>query len=401
MAFGRDREKTKGAEIPAASQSGAELEQATGLSGVKYVVAIASGKGGVGKSTVAANLAVALSAEGAKVGLLDADIYGPSQPGMLGSGSERPKIGRTSVEPVVRHGVKFMSMGLLMEDDGPVIWRAPIAMKMIHQFLEAVEWGELDYLLIDLPPGTGDVQLTLAQQAPLTGAIIVTTPQHVALGVARKGLKMFEQVNVPILGVIENMSGFTCAHCGEVTPIFKTGGGMELAKAMNVPYIGAIPLDPEIMECSENGIPVVNGSPESVSAKAFKTTVEVLRNEIDREAQAADAIEPISAELTQTGNLIVQWPDGHSGEFTPYNLRRNCTCAMCIDEDSGRRLIDEKKIPLDIRIESFQPVGRYAMAFTFSDKHSTGIYKYELLREICECAECKSKRGGNDESFSV
>ncbi|MBU1319501.1 MAG: P-loop NTPase [candidate division Zixibacteria bacterium] len=377
------------------------LEDWPGLSRVKHVVAIASGKGGVGKSTIASNLAISLSAGGAQVGLMDADIYGPSQPGMLGAGSEKPSIGDHSVKPVSRHGVRFISMGLLMDDDGPVIWRAPIAMKMIHQFLESVEWGDLDYLLIDLPPGTGDVQLTLAQQAPLTGAVIVTTPQDVALGVARKGLKMFEQVNVPILGIIENMSGFTCGHCGEVTAIFKQGGGEEMARAMNVPYLGAIPLDPEIMACSEKGAPVVKQAPDSASARAFAATAEGLRVQIERETDTADAIEPISAELSDSGDLVVQWPDGHQGEYTPYNLRRSCTCAACIDENSGSRLIDDKKIPLDIRIESFQPVGRYAMAFTFSDRHSTGIYKYEFLREICECPECYAARGSKNESFSV
>lgn len=401
MAFGRNRDKVQGAKDSAPVEEDIHSEGQPGLSRVKYVVAIASGKGGVGKSTVASNLAVALSSAGAQVGLMDADIYGPSQPCMLGAGSEKPKIGDHSVKPVSRHGVRFMSMGLLLEDDGPVIWRAPIAMKMISQFLESVEWGDLDYLLIDLPPGTGDVQLTLAQQAPLTGAIIVTTPQDVALGVARKGLKMFDQVNVPILGVIENMSGFKCGHCGEVTPIFKQGGGEEMARAMNVPYLGAIPLDPDIMTCSENGLPVVQQAPDSASAKAFAAISESLRDHVDREASAADAIEPVSAELTDSGDLAVQWPDGHKGYYTPYNLRKSCTCAMCIDENSGKRLIDDKKIPLDIRIETFQPIGRYAMGFRFSDRHSTGIYKYVLLREICECPKCKAARGDKDESFSV
>ena len=206
------------------NQSPFDKQSSPGLSGVKNIIAVASGKGGVGKSTVSANLAVALAQAGHKVGLMDADIYGPSQPGMFGSDNVQPEVINNLLKPKRNHGVDFISMGLLVGDDTPVIWRAPMAMKMIQQFINSVMWGELDYLLIDLPPGTGDVQLTLAQQASLTGAVIVTTPQQVALGIAKKGLKMFEQVKVPIVGIIENMSGFTCSHCGELTEVFKGGG---------------------------------------------------------------------------------------------------------------------------------------------------------------------------------
>ncbi len=200
-----------------------------GVDGVKNIIAIASGKGGVGKSTVSTNLAYALKEAGFKVGLMDADIYGPSQPGMLGAELEPPRVVGGQLKPTSRYGMSFISMGLFLGGGGPVIWRAPMAMKMVQQFIGNVLWGDLDFLLIDLPPGTGDVQLTLAQQAHLTGAVIVTTPQEVALGVARKGLKMFEQVNVPIIGIIENMSGFICAHCGKETAIFGSGGGQRMA----------------------------------------------------------------------------------------------------------------------------------------------------------------------------
>jgi ATP-binding protein involved in chromosome partitioning len=371
-----------------------------GLSDVRHIIAIASGKGGVGKSTVASNLAVALKATGASVGLMDADIYGPSQPGMLGAGGEQPNVDGQQLVPVTRHGVKFISVGLLLEDDSPVIWRAPIATKMIQQFIGSVAWGKLDYLLIDLPPGTGDVQITLAQQAPLSGAVIVTTPQEVALGVARKGLKMFERVNVPILGVIENMSGFTCAHCGKTTAIFKEGGGKSMAAEFKTPYLGAIPLDPEIVTSGEKGVPVVESASDSASARAFVAVAENMQKELDLRSGATDT-EPINVALSPEGNILIEWRDGHTSTHSPYTLRRNCVCAQCVDENTGKKLLDEKRIPLDIKVTSFSPVGRYALAFAFSDKHDTGYYTYERLRDLCECPECRKQRGESDESFSV
>ena len=371
------------------------------LAEVGHIVAVASGKGGVGKSTVASNLAVALRASGVSVGLMDADIYGPSQPGMFGALGQRPDIMGQQLLPVEKHGVKFISMGLLLDENSPVIWRAPIAMKMIHQFLGAVVWGELDYLLIDLPPGTGDVQLTLAQQAPLTGAIIVTTPQQVALGVARKGLRMFQQVNVPILGVIENMAGFTCAHCGNVTHIFREGGGAKMAEEFGVPLLGSIPLDPAIMDASEEGLPVAGKSPESSAAKSYTDIAASLRSQIEENKGGTIPLEPVDVDVDSEGKLHIEWPDGHQSIYSPYNLRLACQCAQCIDEDTGRKILDDRRIPLDISIESFAPVGRYALAFNFSDRHNTGIYSYERLRELCECAECAKKAGRETDSFSV
>lgn len=266
MAFFWNKKKTEQAKpVPVAMERPAAKPAATTLeahgSVVRHVIAIASGKGGVGKSTVTANLAHALAAQGARVGVLDADIYGPSQPQMLGSPIGAPKPGADEngiLIPAERAGVKFMSMGLLSQADGAVVWRAPMATKMIQQFLGGVKWGELDYLLIDLPPGTGDVQLTLAQQARLSGAIIVTTPQQVAVGIAKKGLRMFQNLNVPILGVIENMSGFHCAHCGHDTAVFKVGGGRDLALELKLPFLGAIPLDPNVMMSGDAGVPLVD-----------------------------------------------------------------------------------------------------------------------------------------------
>ncbi len=240
------------------------------LPGVKNTIAIASGKGGVGKSTVAVNLAVALAKEGAKVGLIDADIYGPSIPLMLGINS-KPNIyqdpATSKMIPLENFGIKLMSIGFLIEDDSPVIWRGPMASGAIKQFMSDVNWGELDYLFFDLPPGTGDIQLTLVQTIPLTGAVIVTTPQPVSLIDAKKGLKMFHRVNVPVFGIIENMSYFIAPDTGKRYDIFGNGGGENLAKELNAVFLGSIPIDPRIREGGDNGKPIIYSIPDSAEAE--------------------------------------------------------------------------------------------------------------------------------------
>jgi ATP-binding protein involved in chromosome partitioning len=240
------------------------------LQGVKYKIAIASGKGGVGKSTVSTNLALSLRNLGFSVGLLDADIYGPSQQMMLGI-EGRPHVDEQDekIIPMERYGVKTMSLGLITDPDTPVIWRGPMVMKALDQFLTDVRWGELDFMLIDLPPGTGDAQLTLTQRVPLSGAIIVTTPQDVALIDARKGLAMFRKVNVPVLGIIENMSYFICKHCGEREEIFGHGGGRKTAQMLGVPFLGEVPLDPNVVIGGDSGEPIVHLDPKSPAAEAF------------------------------------------------------------------------------------------------------------------------------------
>jgi ATP-binding protein involved in chromosome partitioning len=230
------------------------------LPGVRHTIAVASGKGGVGKSTVAANLAMALAAQGHKVGLMDADIYGPSVPMMMGLTTVDPQ---TTQFPLEKYGVKLMSMGFIVDPDKAVIWRGPMVHKSVTQFLQDIDWGHLDYLVIDLPPGTGDAQLTLTQTAPLTGAIIVTTPQDVSLIDARKGLRMFEQVRVPVVGIVENMSYLICDQCGKRHDIFRSGGGEKLAKELGVPFLGAIPLDPSVAVQGDAGDPIVHHSPDS------------------------------------------------------------------------------------------------------------------------------------------
>lgn len=362
-----------------------------GLDDIKNIIAIASGKGGVGKSTVAVNLAVALAKSGAAVGLLDADIYGPSQVGMLGSQGAEPDIGDNVLHPSYKHGISFVSMALLANDDTPVIWRAPMAMKMIHQFLSNVTWGELDYLVVDLPPGTGDVQLTLAQQAQLTGAVIVTTPQDVALNVARKGLRMFEQVNVPIIGIVENMSGFVCGHCNKETAIFDQGGGRRMADEIGVPFLGSLPLDPAIMMSGENGVPVLESAPDSLAAKSILDLTANLKEQLGKiTAEAGDR--PASYERGSDGRLHLEWPDGTTDQLDPYHLRLSCPCAACIDEDTGRKILDPKMILLDVGIGDVQPVGNYALSLDFSDGHNTGIYKWEYLRQLAQASSESDKK---------
>jgi ATP-binding protein involved in chromosome partitioning len=238
--------------------------------GVKTIVAVASGKGGVGKSTTAVNLALGLAANGLKTGILDADIYGPSMPRMLGiSGKPNSRDGRV-LEPMENYGVKCMSMGFLVAEDTPMIWRGPMVMSALNQMLRDVNWGELDILVVDLPPGTGDAQLTMAQQVPLSGAVIVSTPQDIALLDARKGLNMFRKVDVPVLGIIENMSYFACPNCGHRSEIFSHGGARREAERLGVEFLAEIPLDIAIRETSDEGTPIVVAQPESEHAKAYR-----------------------------------------------------------------------------------------------------------------------------------
>jgi len=250
------------------------------LSTIKNVIPIASGKGGVGKSTVSANLAHALARTGAKVGLMDADVYGPSIPTILGITAQPEADEQNRMIPIEQDGLKVMSMGFFIKPDEAVIWRGPMLHKTVQQFLGGVLWGELDYLLVDLPPGTGDVQLSLCQAIPITGAVIVSTPQDVALNVAQKAIAMFKKLNAPVLGVIENMSDYVCAHCGHRDDIFGTGGARAIAERLGIPFLGAIPLATPIRVSADAGKPIVLTDPSSPSAKAFIAAAEQLAAQV-------------------------------------------------------------------------------------------------------------------------
>jgi ATP-binding protein involved in chromosome partitioning len=265
--------------------------------GVKNIVAVASGKGGVGKSTTAVNLALALAAEGAKVGVLDADIYGPSQPMMLGiSGRPTSNDGKT-LEPMEAYGVQAMSIGFLIDIDTPMVWRGPMVTQALEQLLKDTNWRDVDYLIVDMPPGTGDIQLTLSQKVPVTGAVIVTTPQDIALLDARKGLKMFEKVGVPIVGIVENMSVHICSNCGHVEHIFGEGGAERMCRDYDVPFLGALPLDVHIREQADSGRPSVIADPDGKVAQIYKAIARKVAVSVGRKAADFSARFP---------NIVVQ-----------------------------------------------------------------------------------------------
>src|ERR1700704_2241173 len=277
---------TMDAEVP----KGRGLGEKIAVEGVRNIVAVSSGKGGVGKSTVAVNLAVSLALNGARVGLMDADVYGPNVPIMLGAAEARPEVEVNKLIPIEAYGVKLMSMALLQPGDKPMIVRGPILHGLVKQFLTDVKWGELDYLIVDMPPGTGDVQLSLAQLVPVQGAVLVTTPQDVAVADVRRALRMFETVAIPVLGVVENMSYFIAPDTGNRYDIFGEGGGKKLAAMYQVPFLGAVPLGIEVREGGDSGVPVVTGQPNSPQAKAFRQVAEEVARQVSIEAMKPELV---------------------------------------------------------------------------------------------------------------
>ncbi len=367
---------------PQAQQSSPQAGE--NLAQVKNIIAVSSGKGGVGKSTVAVNLALSLAKKGLQVGLMDADVYGPSIPRMLDR-LEAPEQKEGKLIPLEKYGIRFMSIGLLLNENSPVIWRGPMATKLIQSFLAQVVWGELDYLVIDLPPGTGDVQLTLTQGAPLTGAVVVTTPQTVAVDVTMRGIRMFDEVKVPILGVIENMSSFVCPHCREETEVFRKGGGESTARRLGLPFLGSIPLDPALALASDLGEPVVGQDEKNqpVSAQAFQGIVEGLLQELVKVKEQTEAVLETPAEIKVEGDaVVIVWKDHKESRIASTRLRYLCPCAECVDEDSGVRKIKESDVAADVSPVGFRPIGRYGMQVSFSDGHGTGIYTFNSLREM-------------------
>jgi ATP-binding protein involved in chromosome partitioning len=277
---------TMDSEVP----QGRGIANNVAIPGVKNIIAVSSGKGGVGKSTVAVNLAVALAQDGAKVGIMDADVYGPNVPLMLGTGYDQPEVFNNQLQPVDAHGIKMISMALLVPRDKPMILRGPMLHGVVRQFLSDVNWGELDYLIVDMPPGTGDVQLSLAQLVPVQGAVLVTTPQEVSLSDVRRAVKMFETVNVPVLGVIENMSYFIAPDTGNRYEIFGRGGGQKLASEYGLNFLGEVPLGLEVRECGDKGIPVVVSEPDSAQSAAFRKVAEEVARQVSIEAMKPELV---------------------------------------------------------------------------------------------------------------
>jgi ATP-binding protein involved in chromosome partitioning len=377
------------------------------LPGIRHIIAVGSGKGGVGKSTVSVNLAFALQQMGYRIGLMDADVLGPSIPGMLGLPTGQPPAGEM-ITPAERYGLKTISMGMLSGDDKPAILRGPMVSKFLKMFVGSVHWGQLDYLILDLPPGTGDTQLTLAQSVPLSGAIIVTTPQDVSLKIARRGLRMFQTVHTPILGIVENMSTFTCPHCGEGTDIFHGGGGKRMSRELGVPFLGTIPLDPDIVTCGDQGTPLMLEKPNSFAAQVYFAIATELDGRLQglstpalerfvwtwetnagAPAWAESAVRPSGSQTTAIGfrqrdarTLSVLWEDGQRHDFDVRDLRLNCRCALCRDEMSGRPLLDPKSVRADITPRTIASVGNYAISIAWNDGHSTGIDTFKHLRAL-------------------
>jgi len=366
------------------------------------MIAISSGKGGVGKSTVTANIAVAMADAGLSVGVVDADVYGPSIPRMLGVPTGKPAMSPDQrIIPAEAHGVKVISMAMLTDDDAPAILRGPMVSKYLQMFVRQVDWGALDVLLLDLPPGTGDIQLTLAQAFPLSGAVVVSTPQDVSLKIARRGLRMMEQVSVPILGVIENMSGFTCPGCGAVTHIFHQGGGEAIARELGVAFLGKVPLDPDVVDCGDEGRPVVHAAPESPAAEAYRGIAAALTPGGDVGGGIATPFawsladgsgKPTPARVAPGGppdrltaldrddaGLILRWADGGEQRLADRDLRLACRCAQCRDEMTSARLLDPASVPLDLTVTRIWSIGNYALGMAFSDGHDTGIYTFKAL----------------------
>jgi ATP-binding protein involved in chromosome partitioning len=387
------------------------------LPGIRHIVAIGSGKGGVGKSTVSVNLALALQQLGGRVGLVDADILGPSIPGMLGIPAGQPpaQTPEGRIIPAEWHGLKVISMGMLTGDDNPAVLRGPMVGKYLKMFVSDVQWGSLDYLILDLPPGTGDAQLTVAQSMPLSGTVIVTTPQDVSLKIARRGLRMFEKVQVPILGIVENMRTFTCPHCGQSTDIFRNGGGERMSQELGVPFLGALPLDPDVVTAGDQGRPIVAGQPKSISAQVYAAIAAALAEQLHAPATALKpfvwswdsnegapawmdgAVRPAGSRTTPIGfrrrdprTLSVLWKDGHRDDFDVRDLRLACRCALCVEEMSGRKLLDPKTVRPDVSPRRIVSIGNYAIGFDWNDDHSTGIHSFNALRALGERAAVKS-----------
>lgn len=354
----------------------------------KHIIAIASGKGGVGKSSLTYHLAMALQARQHRVGVIDADIYGPSLSAMFAvsdqkaiSDASQDNSSSAPIQPLlVANGIEFMSVSALMDDDAAVIWRAPMATKLIHQFLHAVAWSALDYLLIDLPPGTGDIQISLVQQAKLSAALVVTTPQKLAYRVAEKAIQMFERVQVPVLGFVENMSYYVCQHCQQQHALFQGDAIDYLKQKYQLDCLGQVPLDPMIALAGDEGQSIFMTAASSAAAQAFESIADQLEQGVERLKQYAD--QPQDIAVDDKGWLKLAWSDQGESVLSPYQLRVACRCAACVDEMSGEPLLQVETVNNSIRMLRIDPVGHYGIKIQFSDGHQTGIYTFEALKQL-------------------
>jgi ATP-binding protein involved in chromosome partitioning len=364
---------------PPAQAAPSSRRQVQDVAGIKHMIAVASGKGGVGKSTTAVNLALGFQAIGLSAGILDADIYGPSQPRLLGL-SGRPQVaGGKTLLPMEAYGLKAMSMGFLVDEGTPIIWRGPMVVSALTQMLRDVAWGELDVLVIDMPPGTGDVQLTMAQQVPLSGAIIVSTPQDLALIDARKGLNMFRKVDVPVLGIIENMSTFICPKCGERSDIFGHGGAEREAEKLGIPFLGGVPLDMDIRVKSDEGRPIVATAPDGPHAQVYRDIA--ARAWAELKGGSEDRIKSPKLEIGAGGaELIVAFEGAKPFTLSAEMLRVMSPSAEVQGHSPDQRVTVPRK--RNVKIRELRPVGNYAVRIVFADGHDTGLYAWSYLQTL-------------------
>lgn len=363
-------------EITMAARASSVQEQPSdALDGVNSVLAVSSCKGGVGKSTIAAHLARAMQRNGLAVALLDADVYGPSVPTLFGlQHIPGVQVQNNRMLPVDAEGLKVMSLGFLL-GDAPAVLRGPLVSSYITQVIQQTAWGKLDYLIIDMPPGTGDIQLTIVQKMRLDGAIIVTTPQTLSLVDVARGILMFEKVNVPVLGVVENMTAFTCPSCGETHYPFGRGS-QSLQKRFGLPTLAELPVQPGLSEMGK--------TPDPESQKIL----DHLADQVLRHAGMSRVKGNPRPEVTISDRAVqVRWPDGFEAVFDTHYLRCACPCAQCVDEHTGEQILKASEVPRDIVIKEYNPLGNYAIVFTWSDGHSTGIYAWEYLRELARKKE--------------
>ena len=368
--------RARGSAPPPASPGAGGQRQMAQVAGIRHMIAVASGKGGVGKSTTAVNLALGLQAIGLRAGILDADIYGPSQPRLLGL-TGRPQVAQGNrLRPLEAYGLKAMSMGFLVDEGTPIIWRGPMVVSALTQMLRDVEWGELDVLIIDMPPGTGDVQLTMAQQVPLSGAIIVSTPQDLALIDARKGLNMFRKVDVPVLGIIENMSTFICPKCGERSDIFGHGGAQMEADKLGIPFLGGVPLHMDIRAKSDEGQPIVATSPDSPHAQIYREIAARAWEEL--QSALGHRVKPPRLEVSgDRASLAVAFEDRKPFTLSAEMLRVMSPSAEVQGHSPDQRVTVARK--RNVKIKELKPVGNYAVRIVFDDGHDTGLYAWSYL----------------------
>lgn len=358
------------------------MQRSPGLERVKTLLAVSSCKGGVGKSTVSVNLACTLARSGARVGIFDADVYGPSLSTLVRPINTDLFSRDELIQPLDYKGIKLMSFGYIPSGPGgaPAIMRGPMVTQVINQLLTGTEWGELDYLIIDMPPGTGDVQLTLTQLIPITAAIIVTTPQELSFVDVVKGIQMFQKLKVPTISVVENMAYFQCDNCDKKHDLFGSGVRKRLTDQFGMPHSFELPLDPAISRLSDAGTPITMEHPDHPVSQTFREIADAAILEIDRIQQGG--LLPPKVRFIIGRGIVVEWPCGTEQEIDPADLRRRCRCAHCVEETTGQPLLDPATVSDDIYPAEISPMGNYAVAIHWSDGHQSSIYPYEMFSAL-------------------